>query len=497
MEGKRPMANDVIKDFLSASTAKRLEMAKKDDNEAALSTYLGQEAYDEYRKLSDKLDTKHLGIDSLKNLIFVPGIMGSMLLSKTKGGIWWIDVRTRHHINDLALAPNGQEDADRDNQVVPITTDPTYEPFLTAILARDDFGHEVFPFDWRKPLRLSAGALKDLVNKLYAENGNKPVHLVAHSMGGLVVRATLMDHGSELWPKIGRIVFIGTPHYGSPAIAGYLKNHLWGFELMALLGLYMNRNTFRSMWGALNMMPAPRGIYPGTGPNDTPAWSSGKTDETYQHPCANFDLYQVENWALDLTPSQKANLQTVLNHSSEFHRQMDEAHKSLNQTNRDRMLVIAGVGYKTLFRLAYEPKFFGLWEKMVKTTERIAADPHRDGDGRVPLASAALFSTPIRYVKGVHGGLPNIPGVYNDVFHWLKKEDLELPKTPHEALSGHLAPGESESEAPNLDGTIRAKQFTDDAGLWDDIQLESERIDELKNKLDADQLAEFSRVRLL
>lgn len=45
-------------------------------------------------------------------------------------------------------------------------------------------------------------------------------------MGGLVVRTALMRH-PELRNHVGKIVFIGTPH-GSPAIGGYLKNHLWG-----------------------------------------------------------------------------------------------------------------------------------------------------------------------------------------------------------------------------------------------------------------------------
>ena len=60
------------------------------------------------------------------------------------------------------------------------------------------------------------------------------------------------------------------------------------------------------------------------------------------------------------------------------------------------MLIIAGVGYKTLFRLTYEPRFFGPWKQMTKVISRVAGDPHREGDGRVPLASAALES---------HGGL--------------------------------------------------------------------------------------------
>src|SRR5262249_26816570 len=154
------------------------------------------------------------------------------------------------------------------HRIITLSTDPSYEPFLAACLARDDFGHVTFAYDWRKPLATSAGRLRDLIHRTYEDNGGEPVHLVAHSMGGLMIRATLMEHGDELWPKIGKIVFIGTPHYGAPAIAGYLKNHLWGFDLMAVLGMYLGRETLRSMWGVLSLLPAPRGIYPGTRPKD-------------------------------------------------------------------------------------------------------------------------------------------------------------------------------------------------------------------------------------
>jgi pimeloyl-ACP methyl ester carboxylesterase len=464
-------------------------MALDDSNAEALKAYLGQDAYNEYREIAGRLDWSHLGIQSPKNLIFVPGVMGSMLQSKTKGGIWWVDIRTRKHVDDLRLAPNGEGDADPTNQIVPITTDPTYEPFLTAVLARDDFGHELFPYDRRKPLHLSTGALRDLVLKLYSENGKQPVHLVAHSMGGLMVRATLMDYGQELWPKIGQIVFIGTPHYGSPAIAGYLKNHLWGFELMAVLGLFLSRETYRSLWGVLSMLPAPKGMYPGTRPNDPAPWQSENAEDPYVHPCANFDMYQAS--------LQKAQLQNVLSGAAEFHRNMYEAHQALDQNLRDRMLVIAGVGFQTLFRLAYEPRFFGLWERMAKVKGRIAGEPHREGDGRAPLASAALENVHIRYVKGVHGGLPNIPAVYNDVFRWLKEEPMKLPDNVPEALSEHLAPGEGESETPNLDGTVRKIAFTDDPGLWNLSSPDPAHLDTMMAKLEAEQLPEFTRVRLL
>ncbi|HYP28240.1 MAG TPA: hypothetical protein VE262_16110 [Blastocatellia bacterium] len=491
------MTEETIEQFLLAAPEDRLRMAADDGNADALKQYFGQQAYEEYRTLAARLDEQHLGVKSAKNLVFIPGVMGSLLKSETKGGIWWIDVRTRNHIDDLRLSPDGLEDADPNNQIAPCSTDPTYEPFLTAVLERDDFGHVVFPYDWRKPLILSADSLKDRVLNLYDTNGGLPVNLVAHSMGGLMLRATLMKHGDELWPKVGRIVFIGTPHYGSPAIGGYVKNHLWGFELLALMGKYLTPDTFRSLWGVLSLLPAPRGVYPGTRQGEPEQWHSGDPSDPYQHPCANFDLYDADSWRLGLTGEKRDRFQTILTAAADFHKQMYDAHEKLNQDFRDRMLVIAGVGYKTLFRLAYEPRFFGVWERMEKVTSRIENDPHREGDGRVPLASAALENVQIRYSKGVHGGLPNIPQIYSEAFRWLNDEPLQLPDSVSGALSQHLAAEDERSAAPHLDGTSRQIPFSDDPGLWNTLPPEQDHLEALDSKLDQGQVPEFINVRLL
>ena len=488
------MAEDLIESFLRAATTDRLRMARNPDNGPALKAHLGEAAYGEYLQVAQRLDEGHLSVTHSTNLIFIPGVMGSLLQSRTKGGVWWIDARTRGHIDDLRLSSDGLQDADINNAVIPFSTDPTYEPFLTAVLERDDFGHEVFAYDWRKALPLSAAALRNLIRKTYEENGGEPVHLVAHSMGGLLARATLMAHGEELWPMLGRIVFIGTPHYGSTAIAGYLKNHLWGFEAIALLGAYLSRETLRSMRGVLSLLPAPRGIYPGTRKQDLPPWRSSNPGDAYIHPCVSFDLYDAGSWALDLSANQTAHLKSVLDATADFHRGMFEWHDALPQELRDRMLVIAGVGYKTLFRLASVSRLLGLWDTVQKITDRVPGDPHRDGDGRVPLASAALENVAIRYVRGVHGGLTNIPGVYEDVFRWLNGKSLQLPDSPEGALGGHLG-GEAESETPHLDGSAAASG--DDPALWQMDRPDAETIQALDARLDAGQLPEFTRVRLL
>jgi hypothetical protein len=276
-----------------------------------------------------------------------------------------------------------------------------------------------------------------------------------------------------------------------------LKNHLWGFELMALLGNYLSRATLRSLWGFINLLPAPRGVYPGTRPNDPQPWNSASPGDPYVHPCANFDLYQAAAWKLDLTTDETAQLQRILDATADFYRRLYQAHGDLDQQLRDKMVVIAGVGYNTLFRLAYEPGFLGVWEKTAKIFDRVLDNPHRDGDGRVPLASAMLENvSDIRYVHGVHGGLPNIPAVYQDVFRFLKSQPMQLPNTVAGAVGGHLAEP-TVSEAPHLDGSANAPSFSDDPGFWDIEHPSPERIKQLEGMLEADTLPAFGRIHLL
>lgn len=488
--------------FLRADTKERLRLVLGKENRNGLCRVLGDAAYDELRKIAEEcnphLNAAHLGAADPKNVIFVPGIMGSLLMSRSKGGIWWLDVRTREFIDNLALSPDGKADADPTNQISPITVDCSYTPFLSKALVEEGLNHEIFPYDWRKPLSHSAQSLRDLVLKLHSENGGKAVHVVAHSMGGMMVRNALMEFGSELWPKLGRIILIGTPHYGSTAIAGYLKNHLWGYELMAILGLYLSRPTLRSLWGVISLLPAPCGIYPGTRESDQERWAANKSSDPYVHPCVNFDLYQADKWKLDLSGRETAGFQAILDYTSVTYRRLYTWHVGLSQEARDKMVVIAGVGIETLYRLAYAPGFLGLWEKMEKIFREDRGDANRIGDGRVPLASARLeHVSDIRFVKGVHGSLTNIPSVYEDVFRCLKGEPMQLPTTVAEALSNHLGETQAQSEAPHLDNSSLQSNAPDESGLWGVDKVTPERIEELEKLLAAESLPEFGRLRIL
>src|SRR5262245_6776679 len=238
------MPESPIENFLKASFEDQLRLLGDETTSTAVKAWLGSTAFDELKGFLPTL-AGHLGAGP-KNIVFVPGVMGSTLQSVGLGGVWWLDMlRARDRVDRLAMTADGDSDADSEADIQPGTVDVTYIPFRSAIANSNDFGgSKQYPYDWRRKIESVISGLRDEILRCHNEY-QRPVHLVAHSMGGLVIRATLMKYGLELWPKLGKIVFIGTPHYGAPAIAGYLKNHLWGWDELAVLGFFLTRPTFR------------------------------------------------------------------------------------------------------------------------------------------------------------------------------------------------------------------------------------------------------------
>jgi pimeloyl-ACP methyl ester carboxylesterase len=96
--------------------------------------------------------------------------------------------------------------------------------YARAIVAlRAHWNVEPFAYDWRKDIDEASDNLAELIGARFP---GQPVHLVAHSMGGLVSRNFIKLH-PQLWKSMrdpelvrgGRLIMLGTPNYGSFAIA--------------------------------------------------------------------------------------------------------------------------------------------------------------------------------------------------------------------------------------------------------------------------------------
>ncbi|MDP2736679.1 MAG: hypothetical protein Q8O59_02740 [bacterium] len=128
-------------------------------------------------------------------VIIVPGIMGSWNVS----GRWQIDpiFHTYDNLMEALIAAGYKENSLNEAKPTLFT----------------------FPYDWRTDNNLTAGLLKDKINSVKAITGASKVDIIAHSMGGLVARSYI--EGSGYQSDIDQIVFLGTPHQGSPE--SYLK----------------------------------------------------------------------------------------------------------------------------------------------------------------------------------------------------------------------------------------------------------------------------------
>jgi pimeloyl-ACP methyl ester carboxylesterase len=163
-------------------------------------------------------------------VIIVPGIMGTELLEDNPGSrlIWPNFPEIALSITDgfLDALKMDNDGAPLNQHIVPgeLLTgvgNVHYWDVLTDLLkeSRDLF---TFPYDWRLDVLKTASdiedprvlSLKEKIDEIKAQKGVEKVDLIAHSMGGLVVKKYLKDYGGD---SVGKFIDIGTPHTGAPS----------------------------------------------------------------------------------------------------------------------------------------------------------------------------------------------------------------------------------------------------------------------------------------
>jgi hypothetical protein len=166
-----------------------------------LTAYFGE---DEYRELTRLAKRAARATPAGPTVIIVPGVMGSQLglprPAPLPADILWLDPIDiqRGRLTELRM-PVG---AVRSLGVV------LFSYFRIKLQLRAaGFKAHLHDYDWRLPLETLG---RGLAARLAAEPGELAV--VAHSMGGLVVRAALGLHRCE---HVVRVILLGTPNAGS------------------------------------------------------------------------------------------------------------------------------------------------------------------------------------------------------------------------------------------------------------------------------------------
>lgn len=306
------------------------------------------------------------------NVLFLHGITGSDLAVKEKSGedhIWINFPRLIFgRMKDLKLHADGEREANPRLTVAATRINKRYYArMMVALRAR--WNAESFAYDWRKDIDISS---KALANTIRIRFPGQPVHLVAHSMGGLVAR-NMIRLFPKLWDEMrgaelsagGRLIMLGTPNYGSFAIVQAMTGEDRMMGLLEKVDLQHDMSELlsitNSFLGSYQLLPAPSKL-----------------------PTTLNDLYLAGSW------SEKAHIsQSHLDRAHSFYEALDK-----NPTiDPSRMIYVAGCRQPTIESMTIDGR--GDFEYTLS----------RDGDGRVPHSLGLLENVPTYYVDEVHGDL--------------------------------------------------------------------------------------------
>ena len=80
----------------------------------------------------------------------------------------------------------------------------------------NEYDVAVFPYDWRLNMKGEADKLNTYITKILTKAPGKTIKLVAHSMGGLVLREFIDNYKDSTWKQITtftdyKVLFLGSP----------------------------------------------------------------------------------------------------------------------------------------------------------------------------------------------------------------------------------------------------------------------------------------------
>jgi pimeloyl-ACP methyl ester carboxylesterase len=342
--------------------------------ESELKDYFGTEELERLQQLVGFSQTVRSRSAPLGNLIFLHGITGSDLGVASGAGkpddVWVNFFRLINgRIERLKLAPDGAREADPTWRVVPLGVNKRY--YARAVLALGGrWNVTPFAYDWRKDIDDSSNELAKLIRRDFQ---GKPVHLVAHSMGGLVCRNFIRLY-PDLWEAIkdpglvrgGRLIMLGTPNYGSFCIPQVITGQDKMIRLLATLDVRHDLSELlevtNSFVGSYLLLPAPAKL--------TPALQK---------------LYRAETWG-----GTSGLVQRHLDRAYQFYHDLEAAGPTIDPT---RMIYIAGCRQATLSGLKIANRGDFDYELTYA------------GDGRVPHDLGLLKDVSTYYVDEAHGDL--------------------------------------------------------------------------------------------
>ena len=341
------------------------------------------------------------------NVVFLHGITGADLSVTENGGkpgSVWVSIPQMIFggIRKLKLAANGKDESNSRLKVIPTGVNKQF--YARAIVAlRAKWNVEPYAYDWRKDIDAASDGLAALIRQRFP---GQPVHLVAHSMGGLVAR-NFIKRQPQLWKSMrdatltrgGRLVMLGTPNYGSYAITQVLTGtdallaRLERFDLKDNMAELLD--VTNSFLGTYMLLPAPGKLPNGAQP-----------------------IYERSTWG-----STPAVSQAHLNRTFEFYKSLDSG----STIDPERMVYVAGVNQTTIGSVE------------VLSPGEFKYGFTRLGDGRVPHSLGLLDGVQTYYVDEMHGDLARNEQILRELDDLLKTgKSTAMATMPGAAVRGPM-----------------------------------------------------------
>jgi pimeloyl-ACP methyl ester carboxylesterase len=414
-------------------------------------------------------------------VILIPGIGGSRLEVEEKGKVSeiWLglgdsliginDPRHRRLLSLQPIKPNSVEVEPREPgiSIFPEREDEGFraieylsyspldpirnstEQYYSMVKSLEKMGYKKFrtmfamPYDWRYSNTQNAALLKQKIDLALERTGARQVHLVAHSMGGLLVRETLLANVSYQ-SKVSRVVYMGTPFLGSPRAYQAIQ---YGYNFSIP---WMDEETGKII---SQYAPAVYELLPSKKYFQTTSFLKKNKNEPYTYD----EFLSDKDIRLNYSP--------LVKQAGKLHEKWDKKTISVPQYS------IVGQGHSTLLGYLFD-HYHNNWA------------PFYDkglGDGTVPYLSASYAQKDIKkkyYVNGEHAKLPTIPQVIQQVSQLLKGiEDIQpgLRKSSKKNDYLYYILSQEDGEFPEIALIKSGKTLTldpDKKEVWEDLSIE-------------------------
>ncbi|HEX8650587.1 MAG TPA: CHAT domain-containing protein [Pyrinomonadaceae bacterium] len=382
------------------------------EQETALRLYLGDSRYERMHSTALQATAARRGLitPSKGKVVVIHGIMGAELsnfdspASPESSKIWVHYWRIfRGWVGRLLLNPDGQTSR-YDVRATGIMQD-YYGEMVLELLVKD-WDAQSFWFDWRKDMNASARELNAKINGWFGTD--TPVHIIAHSMGGVVSQTFIKNHTprwKSMWDEKsgskgqrgGRLIMLGTPTYGSFIIPQVIT----GLEpIVRKLAFVDGSHDLRGVLDIVNTFPGSYQMLPSPfiKRESDPEWSE-RMRRLYRS-----DLYG------DLGISQQH-----LDNALKFQQKLQSV------DDPERLIYIAGYNQKTLSDIS-DPSQVG---------SASAYEVTRLGDGRVthelgiPRTKDGDQIENVFYIEEGHAELPRNRAVISVMDELLEKGTTE------------------------------------------------------------------------